>query len=215
MSGPRRVWKDYAREAQRARPRFLEWRMKMSVLVVPGLRGSGPAHWQSLWLAKHPEYQRVLQRDWLAPRLEDWLATLDAAIDAAVGPTSARAIVVAHGFGCVATLARLAQRRDRVAGALLVAPRDPAEFGVACEALPLPTTLVASRTDPAMAFADAKRLARTLGSRFVDAGLAGHIDAAAGYGAWPAGEQLLARLMARAQAWERTLEDALALAAAA
>jgi len=185
--------------------------MKMSVLVVPGLRGSGPSHWQSLWLAKHPQYRRVLQRDWLAPRLDDWVAALDAAIAA----TQARAIVVAHGFGCVATLARLARRRDGVAGALLVAPRDPAEFGLVCEAVPVPTTLVASRNDPSIAFADAKRLARRLGCRFVDAGLAGHIDAAAGYGAWPAGEQLLARLMARAQAWERTLENALALAAAA
>ena len=185
--------------------------MKMSVLIVPGLRGSGPSHWQSLWVAKHPQYRRVLQRDWLAPRLDDWVAALDAAIAA----TEARAIVVAHGFGCVATLARLARRRDGVGGALLVAPRDPAEFGLVCEAVPVPATLVASCNDPSIAFADAKRLARRLGCRFVDAGLAGHIDAAAGYGAWPEGEQLLARLMARAQAWERTLENALALAAAA
>ena len=215
MSGPCRVWKDYARSARLARVPFLEWRMKTSVLVVPGLRGSGPSHWQSLWVAKHPEYRRVLQRDWLAPRLDDWVAALDAAIEAATDEAQARAIVVAHGFGCVATLARLARRRDGVAGALLVAPRDPGEFGLECEAVPVPATLVASRNDPSLAFSDARRLARRLGCRFVDAGAAGHIDAAAGYGAWPEGEQLLARLVARAQAWERTLENALALAAAA
>jgi predicted alpha/beta hydrolase family esterase len=181
-----------------------------SVLIVPGLRGGGPAHWQSLWLAQHPEYRRVLQHDWLAPRLEDWAA----AIDAAIGAAGARVFVVAHGFGCLATLARLARRRAEVAGALLVAPRDPAEFGLAPDALDTPATLVASRNDPWMAFANARRLARRLRCRFVDAGEAGHIDAAAGYGPWPEGERLLAGLVAAAAARERDLETALALAAA-
>jgi len=181
-----------------------------TVLIVPGLRGSGPAHWQSLWQAKHPQYRRVLQNDWRAPRLEDWAALSERAIGAAGG----RVFLVAHGFGCLAALAALAQRRGAVAGAMLVAPRDPAEYGVAAKELGMPAILVASRNDPWIAFADAARLARRLGSRFADAGEAGHIDAISGYGPWPEGERLLAKLVARAAAEERSLQFALALAAA-
>jgi hypothetical protein len=34
-----------------------------TVLILPGLNNSGPSHWQSLWLAAHPEYCRVVQKD--------------------------------------------------------------------------------------------------------------------------------------------------------
>lgn len=187
--------------------------MERTVLLVPGLRGSGPAHWQSLWQASHPEYRRVLQQDWAAARLDAWTATLDAAICATAG----QVFVVAHGFGCLAAIQRLAQRRADVLGALLVAPRDPCDFGLhpsaADEPFDIPSILVASRDDPGMAFPEARRLARRLGSRFVDAGHAGHIDAAAGYGPWPKGQRLLAGLFARARARERELQLALALAA--
>ena len=182
--------------------------MEPTVLFVPGLRGSGPAHWQSQWQAKHPGYRRVLQHDWLAPRLGDWAAALDGAITAA----GHGVFIVAHGFGCLAALARLAQQQADVAGALLVAPRDPCEFGLAPQPLELPATLVASRNDPGLALADARRLAHKLGSRFVDAGEAGHIDAASGYGPWPRGERLLARLFAAAETRQRELRLALAIA---
>lgn len=206
------VRSDYAARRAYAGRRFLEWRdVKPIVLIVPGLRGSGPAHWQSLWQAAHPEYRRVLQHDWGAPRLEDWSGAIDNAVCAA----ATSVFIVAHGFGCLAALRRLAERRAGVAGAMLVAPRDPSDFGMS-GLLPehlfdLPTTLVASRSDPSMPFAHAQRLARRLGSRFVDAGDAGHIDAASGYGPWRKGERLLAGLFARAQARERELRVALAL----
>ena len=77
--------------------------MDDTVLLVPGLRGSGPAHWQSLWQAKHPAFRRVLQREWGAARLEDWSAAVDEAVRAAHG----RVFIVAHGFGCLASLRRL------------------------------------------------------------------------------------------------------------
>lgn len=183
--------------------------MKQTVLIVPGLRGSGPAHWQTLWLAKHPEYVRVLQREWAVARLDNWAAAIDAAIVAAGGGV----FVVAHGFGCLATLRRLRERCADVLGALLVAPRDPAHFGLELEEFAFPTTLVGSRNDPDLAFLDARRMARRLGSRFVDAAEAGHIDAGSGYGPWLRGERLLASLIARAQARERELQVALALVA--
>jgi hypothetical protein len=185
--------------------------MDDTVLLVPGLRGSGPAHWQSLWQAKHPAFRRVLQREWGAARLEDWSAAVDEAVRAAHG----RVFIVAHGFGCLASLRRLRRRSCDVAGALFVAPRDPPDFGMELpppgEPLELPSTLVASRDDPCMPFAHAQRLARRLGSHFVDAGEAGHLDDAAGFGSWEKGERLLARVCARAPARERELQVALAL----
>ncbi len=39
----------------------LEW--TGPVLVVPGLRGSGELHWQSLWERKFPQLLRVQQDD--------------------------------------------------------------------------------------------------------------------------------------------------------
>lgn len=184
--------------------------METSVLVVPGLRGSGPLHWQSVWLARNPAWARVVQHDWLAPRLDDWSAALDGAICGA----GARVIVVAHGFGCLALLARVARQRAGVVGAMLVAPRDPAEFGLVPEPLGVPGMLVASRNDPALAYADAARLARRLGSRLIDAGEAGHLDAASGYGAWPAGERLLAALIDEVDAEQRRIEIALSISGA-
>lgn len=171
---------------------------KPTVLVVPGLRDSGPAHWQSLWQARHPEYVRVVQRDWNAPRLTEWVATLDRAIRAVRN----RVILVAHSFGCLAALRRIAERPDDVAGALLAAPADPAKFGLE-EELPqapigVPAFLVGSCNDPWLDFDRAARLARRTGAVFVNGGAAGHLNAESGYGPWPEGERLLARLTALA-----------------
>jgi predicted alpha/beta hydrolase family esterase len=176
--------------------------------MVAGLRGSGPAHWQTLWLARSPAYRRVPQEDWTLPCVEAWAAAVDRAIRAA----SQRPVLVAHGFGCLAVLRRLRERRVDVAGAMFVAPREPAEFGLGLpEPLEMPTMLVASRDDPSIGFAAAQALAWRLGSHFVDAGKAGHIDAASGYGPWPKGERLLEGLLADAHAQERRLRAALAL----
>lgn len=185
--------------------------MAQRVLMVPGLRGSGAAHWQSLWQARHPEYVRVLQRDWAAPRLDDWVAALAAAAADKDG-----AVLVAHGFGCLAVIGFLQKKSNSVRGVMLVAPRDPEDFGLAPDSFQkpeIPAVLVASRNDPDMPFTSARRLARRLGSRFVDAGEAGHIDAAGGYGPWPRGERLLGALIDAAQARERELRVALALGA--
>jgi predicted alpha/beta hydrolase family esterase len=177
--------------------------VERTVLLVPGLRGSGPGHWQTLWQARHPSYRRVLQHDWLAPRLDQWAAALDGAIAAAGGG----AFLAAHGFGCLAALARLARSDEGVAGLLLVAPRDPAEFGLVPQALRVPAILVASRNDACLGFASAKALAHALEATIADAGDAGHID-----GAWPKGERLLGRLFAMAEARRRELAIALAMA---
>lgn len=180
------------------------------VLIVPGLRGSGPAHWQSLWQAAHPEYVRVLQ-DWDAPHLGRWTANLDAAIRAAHRPV----ILAAHSFGCIAALRRLAEHNEDVAGALLVAPADPQRFHLEAhfpaQPLGVPAYLVASADDPWLDYDQAARLARRFECTLVNAGAAGHLNAESGYGPWPKGERLLRRLQHGYEKNERAVQVALAI----
>jgi len=67
-----------------------------SVLIIPGLGGSGPRHWQSLWHESEPRYQRLVQRNWDEPSLADWVATLDRQVAELAAPV----ILVAHGLAC-------------------------------------------------------------------------------------------------------------------
>jgi predicted alpha/beta hydrolase family esterase len=52
-------------------------------------------------------------------------------------------------------------------------------------ALPFPSIVVASRTDPYMHFSAASHFAGIWGSALVDLGDAGHINVASGFGRWP------------------------------
>ena len=142
-----------------------------------------------------------MQRDWDTPQREAWVTTLGRAVDAA-GPA---AVLVAHSLGCLAVAYLAARRTGGIAGALLVAPadverpdtpaalRDFAPVPLAC--LPFPSVVVASQDDPYVSFERAREFAAAWGSRLVDAGRAGHINTAAGFGPWPEGEALLAGLM--------------------
>jgi predicted alpha/beta hydrolase family esterase len=168
------------------------------VLVVPGLHDSGPEHWQSLWLSQHPSFVRVVQADFATPALDQWAATVARAIDAAGAPP----IIVAHSFGCLATVRAAFVHRRAIAGALLVAPADPDRFGVGRQLpsarLPFPSTLVGSTDDPWLKFVKAGALASRWGSRFEGYANVGHINADSGLGAWPAGFALLRDLAERA-----------------
>jgi predicted alpha/beta hydrolase family esterase len=46
-----------------------------------------------------------------------------------------------------------------------------------------------------MSIERARALAQAWGARFANAGACGHINVAAGFGPWPAGEELLAELL--------------------
>lgn len=169
------------------------------VLVLPGWKNSGPAHWQTLWEDKFPEWKRVQQADWNRPRREDWGATLDRSIAACQRP----AIVIAHSLGCI-TLAHRALRRGRegVAAAVLVAPADVERSTVAASLrgfgpipaapLPFPSLLVASDNDPACRAWRAAELAAQWHSDFVLLPGTGHINADSGLGEWDAGLGLVA-----------------------
>jgi predicted alpha/beta hydrolase family esterase len=176
-----------------------------TILTVPGLNGSGPSHWQTLWERARADTVRAELGMWDRPHRNSWVTKLDQAIRTAQAPV----VLVAHSLGCqaVAWWAELSGQPYGwpVAGALLVAPADvdrhdaPTELkGFApapATVLPFPSILVASRDDPWIEIGRARALAGQWGSHFVDVGCQGHINAASGIGDWQEGRALLHRLI--------------------
>jgi predicted alpha/beta hydrolase family esterase len=171
---------------------------EFQVILVPGLHDSGAGHWQTLWQAAHPEFYRVHQDDWSNPDLPAWAAKVDAV--RALDPRPA--LLVAHSFGCLASLYSIANDPRGVAGAFLAAPADPEKFGVAAmlpvHALHCPTMLISSRDDPWMRAEHAALWARRWGSVQIDVGALGHINAESGLGDWQFGLEALQLLYDRA-----------------
>ncbi len=177
-----------------------------TILTVPGLGGSGPSHWQTLWEQARPDTHRVELGMWDQPHRNTWVTKIDQAVRQAKAPV----ILAAHSLGCLA-VAWWAEMSPQpygwpVAGALLVAPADaeradsPAELkGFAPtprKSLPFPSILVASTDDPWIDIGQARSLASFWGSHFIDAGPQGHLNAASGIGWWEEGRRLLDRVIA-------------------
>lgn len=167
-----------------------------TTLIVPGLRNSGPTHWQTWFETQLPGSRRVEQDDWEKPRLADWAARVRQQIEA----VDDELWIVAHSFGCLASVAAGLARPQRIRGALLVAPADPERFGeptARIEAqLPFPSLVVASSNDPWVKASVAERWARQWGSDFLNIGAAGHINVDSGHGPWPQGLGLFEQLQA-------------------
>lgn len=180
---------------------------RTTTFILPGYANSGPGHWQTRWEASDASFERITMPDWDHPVREAWCDALDAAVAAKPqGPLC----FAAHSLGCL-TAAHWALHRAvpgqlaKIAGALLVAPPDP--FGpafprdaagyeeLALAPLPFPSIVVASSDDPYGSVAFAERCARAWGSRLVEIGPRGHINAESGLGDWDEGRRLLASLM--------------------
>jgi predicted alpha/beta hydrolase family esterase len=165
------------------------------VLIVPGLHNSGPDHWQSRWEKLYPEAERVEQDDWTQPDLSRWSRRLDEVLVVSDQAT----IVIAHSFGCLATVCAAKSGRYNLTGALLVAPADPDKFGVADQLLdarlPCPSIVVGSSNDPWMAGDRAAFWADAWGSGFLNGGALGHINADSNLGDWKLGLQQLSLLL--------------------
>jgi len=163
-----------------------------SFLVVPGIGDAGPAHWQNHWRSVLPKAHTLMPRQRDSLDVVAWAKTIAHAASAMNGP-----LIVAHSFGCMATLLA-AELGAKIAGALLVAPADARQLGVdarpARRRLPFPSVLVASTNDPWLKLVTAGELASVWGSRFVPLRDAGHINAESGFGPWPEGLQLLRHL---------------------
>ncbi len=172
--------------------------MSSSLLIVPGLGDSGPRHWQS-WLHDIASpCSRVVQKAWHSPDIDEWADR----VRQAARPMNGEAIIVAHSFGCLASVRAILQDPGYFRAALLVAPADPALFGIDDKAvgslLGCPATVVASRDDPWIAFDRARHFSDIWGSEFVDAGYVGHLNVEAGFGPWPDVMLRISRLIWRA-----------------
>lgn len=173
------------------------------VLIVPGLHGSGPEHWQSKWEALDARCTRVELPGWDTPQLSAWLAALDQAVKSQPEPV----VLVAHSLGCM-LVAHWARQTDsqNVLGALLVAPADvesPQHTPVCARGfapiplkqLPFPSIVVASRNDSYADFERTVLWAEQWGAQLVDVGEAGHINSESNLGCWPKGRALLSELV--------------------
>lgn len=186
-----------------------------TVVIVPGLRGPAPTHWQT-WLG-HRLADRgetavclpLLGREHID--LDERVAALEAAVQAVDGPV----VLVAHSAGVVTTIhwaRRHPSSAQRVVGALLATPPDlVSPLGpeypsldelaargwapVPAEALPFPGVVAASTSD---AIGDPERvaaLAAAWGCRLEVLGDVGHLNPASGFGPWPRAEVLLEELV--------------------
>jgi hypothetical protein len=166
------------------------------ILIVPGLRNSGPTHWQSWFEQQLPNTRRVEQANWEKTCLSDWAARVREAIDTASEPVW----IVAHSFGCLASVTAAFVRQEKIRGALLVAPADPHRFGEPTalleERLAFPSLVVASSNDPWVNDRIAQQWAGIWGSDFLNVGAAGHINVDSGHGPWPQGLQFFRQLQA-------------------
>lgn len=158
-----------------------------TTLIIPGLRGSGEAHWQSWFELEIQNTERVNQADWSQPDIDTWTQQLISAIDESKRPVW----LVAHSFGCLAAASAIEKRAKKVAGAMLVAPADPEKFGIEHllpnKPLDVQSIVVASTNDPWLTPLKATLWADRWGSRLINLGRVGHINVDSGFGPWPEG----------------------------
>ena len=168
-------------------------------VIVPGVGGSEHDHWQS-WLQRQlKSCSRVQQQDWNKPVLHAWVEQFVKTVQAIQEPIQ----IVAHSFGCLTTVAALAQHPElnqKIKNLVLVAPANPARFGDAGFAresqndyqqyfhqlkLQVPTQMIISENDPWLNFQDALQLAKAWKIRPKNLGQVGHINVASGIGPFP------------------------------
>lgn len=174
-------------------------------VIVPGVGGSDQEHWQS-WLQRQlMSCSRVSQADWNQPILAQWIENLVTTLNAAPNQVQ----IVAHSFGCLTSVAALAQHpilAKKVKKMLLVAPANPARFGehgfvqdhldptgkaqhyaeYFLQLRPsVHTEMIISENDPWLALEDAKRLANAWQVPARNLGQVGHINIASGFGPFP------------------------------
>ncbi|MEG0340975.1 MAG: alpha/beta hydrolase [Acinetobacter sp.] len=168
-------------------------------IIVPGVGGSDSDHWQS-WLQRElMSCSRVQQKDWNLPILKDWMKSFVTL----VAKTEAPIQIVAHSFGCLTSVAALAQHPEltsKIKKLILVAPANPARFGANGFArnspndyatyfhqlkIAVPTEMIISENDPWLNFDDALALAKAWRIKPRNLGQVGHINVASGFGSFP------------------------------
>jgi uncharacterized protein len=157
------------------------------------------------------DWMRPLRGDWIT-RLEDHLLSIhersaqetrrlepENTLKTEPENDAADILLIAHSLGChlVAAWAALSKNTHRVRGALLVAPPDcvreqlPHELqswrAPVLQKLPFPSICLISSNDPFCDLAPGQAMADAWGSRCIELGDKGHINADSGLKDWPQG----------------------------
>lgn len=143
-----------------------------------------------------------MQDDWDTPHCADWVERIE---DTLATVPEGTAVLVAHSSSCAAVAHLAHTTKHRIKGALLVAPSDPLGAAypqgptgfapVPLVPLPFPSIVVASENDEYISLEQAQKYAQAWGSRFVNIGMAGHINSSSNLGAWQVGLDLLETLL--------------------
>ena len=177
------------------------------ILVIPGLGGSGENHWQSFWLKKFNNSKEVVQDDWDAPQLKNWLNKLNDSILKLDAPT----ILVAHSLAVSLVLHWVSKYSNPyVIGALLVAPADVDSTSHTPEIIrgfsvmptlkiSFPSIVVASENDEFVSIERAKFFSEQWGSDFVNIGFKGHINSDSNLKDWEEGQIILDKLIMKTE----------------
>ena len=81
----------------------------LDILIIPGLGGSGPDHWQGRWAQKMSTARVVEQQDWLQPDREAWVQSILREIEASTRPVA----LVGHSLGSIAAAHAIAETPAR------------------------------------------------------------------------------------------------------
>jgi predicted alpha/beta hydrolase family esterase len=166
---------------------------------IPGLRNSGPNHWQTLWEKQYPsKFIRIQQDNWEQPDCEIWIQKLEEVLSQY---EMEEIILIGHSVGCATIVNWFGKFQHRIKGALLVAPSD-VERGdypkyitgfipLYLQPLPFKTIVVASTDDHVVDYERADYFASIWGSELITINEGGHLEGNIGTNNWQEGIQLL------------------------
>ena len=174
-------------------------------LLLPDLDCASSGYWQDHWAAARIDCRTVDIGQARSPDRNCCVSRLDHALRGIDAPL----ILVGHGVGALTIAAWAAlmssESEVAVAGALLIAPSDPAAADsdprlqsfapLPATILSFPALVVASDDDRHISVDRAFSLARQWGAGFARFGECGHFAPQDGLGWWPEGEELLDRFI--------------------
>ncbi len=170
-----------------------------SIFTIPGLYGSGPDHWQTIW-EKLYGFTRIEQHDWDSPSCSEWNKSLLEQMG-----NRRKVIFIAHSLGCHLLLKCFYQLQNVIKGILLVAPPDPGctvikrdlssfEIKVPFK-ITVPGVLVCSENDPYASIVYSEEYGRKFGLSLINIGKCGHINSDSHLGDWDEGAMILCKLV--------------------
>lgn len=169
------------------------FRNDLEYLVIPGLYGSGPDHWQTVW-EKLFGFSRLEQEDWDNPDFYKWQRVLLEHLEQC---PSNSVVLIAHSLGCHLVVKSFRAIKQKIRGVFMVAPpnlssgilqKDLREFMTNDPPIiDVPGCVVYSENDP---YADAiysESFGKSIGTQTINIGSYGHINSNSNLGSWDEG----------------------------